>query len=455
MASSYPFLRRNFSLGVVHGSFVMLGMAFIDPVTVLPVFITKLGGSAALIGLVSALHGVGWFLPQVVASRLAATRALLISLYRGLAACRSVSLAGVGLSVIVIGSSGGHLFAALFIGFLLLTHLIGGLAAVPFLEITSKTIPVTSRGMYFGTRRLVGGIFGVVAGMVVAIVLGASAEERGIAQPVFVELQAMAHALGLIGHAFPVDYGVLFLLSWVSMSVGLAAFAFAGEPPARHVQSSYRIADHIRLGIGLLRSDMHYRRFFYVRVCWQLTAMAFPFYSAFAYTELGMGESLVGLFLALWVGSGVVANVMWGKLLDRYGNKSVLIATAVLSTLPPLVVLVIDRSDGSATTSLPVIAAVASTFFANGLIRSGRLISDLAYLLEYAPETRRPLYFGFMNSLSFPLMLSPLLGGVVLEVAGVRTLFTLAAVAAVGNVVISTRLHEPRRRADETVSYTT
>ena len=75
-----PHFKRNFALGVVNGALVNVGMAFLDPFTVLPVFIAKLGGSAALIGFVSALHGVGWFLPQLIASSLVATRRYVMNL---------------------------------------------------------------------------------------------------------------------------------------------------------------------------------------------------------------------------------------------------------------------------------------------------------------------------------------------------------------------------------------
>ena len=62
-ADGNEYYRRNFTLGVINGALINFGLAFFDPATVLPVFVSRLGGSAAMIGLVSAIHGVGWFLP--------------------------------------------------------------------------------------------------------------------------------------------------------------------------------------------------------------------------------------------------------------------------------------------------------------------------------------------------------------------------------------------------------
>jgi MFS family permease len=75
----------------------------------------------------------------------------------------------------------------------------------------------------------------------------------------------------------------------------------------------------------------------------------------------------------------------------------------------------------------------------------------MTYLLEFAPEDRRPLYVGFMNSLSFPVMLSPALGGVIIQVFSFRSLFAVSMVFALISLVLSARLIEPRstRPAEE------
>jgi MFS family permease len=99
---------------------------------------------------------------------------------------------------------------------------------------------------------------------------------------------------------------------------------------------------------------------------------------------------------------------------------------------------------GGASGSTPLFLLVASTFLLNGFVRSGRFVANHTYLLESAPPERRPMYIGFMNSLSFPFMLSPILGGIVAETLGYPALFTLGAMAAVANTVASARLAEPR-----------
>ncbi|MDH3215515.1 MAG: MFS transporter, partial [Candidatus Krumholzibacteria bacterium] len=176
MLENGKYFRRNFILGVVTGALINVGMAFLDPVTVLPVFVSRLGGSAAVIGFVSALHGVGWFLPQIFASRLAETRSRLINLYRTVTLIRVLAFAAVVCTVFLLDTENASVMLPVFVLMLLVAHLAGGFSAIPFLEITSKTIPVTSRGRFFGTRRVIGGALGVVAGILVGLILDSTDE---------------------------------------------------------------------------------------------------------------------------------------------------------------------------------------------------------------------------------------------------------------------------------------
>ena len=192
------YFRKNFLLGIATGASINLGMALLDPLTILPVFVSKLGGSAVMVGLVSALHGIGWFLPQILASRLAETRRYLINLYRILTTVRALALSGVVLCVFFIDSRQLGLFLTVFVSSLFLAHLAGGLSAIPFLEITSKTIPVTIRGKFFGTRRLIGGIGGILAGVVVGMVLDEQSERVHMSGAIFDFVEAAIRHAGLL-----------------------------------------------------------------------------------------------------------------------------------------------------------------------------------------------------------------------------------------------------------------
>jgi len=62
-------LRYNFAVGVMDGAFFGLALGFASFVTVLPLFVSTMTGSAILIGLIPAIHSVGWQLPQLFTAR--------------------------------------------------------------------------------------------------------------------------------------------------------------------------------------------------------------------------------------------------------------------------------------------------------------------------------------------------------------------------------------------------
>lgn len=450
--------RRNSTLGILNGMFVNLGNAFVDPFTVLPVFITTFGGSTVLVGFVSAAFFAGWFLPQIFVANIAQSRRRVLPIYAASAAFRFVGFAGAGASVFLIDPAQRTLILSCVCAGLTLNALAAGVAAVPFLEITSKTVPVHKRGSFFAGRRVVGGTLGVVAGLVIAAVLGGDPGAMWAQTRVYRAVTSVVDAIGWSGHEFPHDYGILIILGAVISTGGVIAYLFVREPDAQHVVRAAPLRTYLEEGFQLLKRMPDYRTFLRMRVCYQLSAMAFPFYATYAYTHLGFSQASVGVFVSIWVGAGVLSNAVWGRLLDRSGNRIVFVSTAAMSIAAPIAMLVLAgwRGSNSGPVGMGVFAIVASTFLLNGFVRSGRFIANQTYLLESAPPHRRPLYVGFMNSLSFPFMLSPILGGLLVSVVGYRSLFAVGGLAAVANLVASTRLVEPRRRVqaspDEPVS---
>ena len=68
------------------------------------------------------------------------------------------------------------------------------------------------------------------------------------------------------------------------------------------------------------------------------------------------------------------------------------------------------------------------------------------YLLEIAPEDRRPSYMAFMRVLQAPTVLMPLISGTVAEWISFEAAFFLSALAATTTLTLVLRLDEPRRQ---------
>ena len=334
--SAIKLSRRNQTLGIMNGMLVNLGNAFVDPFTVLPVFITTLGGSSIVVGFVTAAFTAFWFLPQVFVAGMAQTRRRVLPIYTASSIFRFIGFVGAGVSIFWIDPSRHGAIMVCVIAGLALNAFAAGVAGVPFLEITSKTVPMNQRGAFFGGRRVLGGILGVGAGILIAVVLGGDPGAMWARTRFYQWVKALALDAGLAGRPFPYDYGVLIIIGGVISAIGVLAYLFVEEPPAEHIGKPTPIRKQFADGFAMLRSLPDYRAFLWMRIFYQLTAMCFPFYATYAYVHLGFTQATVGLFVSIWLGAGVLSNLVWGPMLDRRGHRIVFLWTAVISVAPPI-----------------------------------------------------------------------------------------------------------------------
>ena len=59
-------LRYNFIVNLLDGGFFGFALGFASFITIIPLFVSRMTDSALLIGLVPAIHNVGWQFPQLL-----------------------------------------------------------------------------------------------------------------------------------------------------------------------------------------------------------------------------------------------------------------------------------------------------------------------------------------------------------------------------------------------------
>jgi hypothetical protein len=59
-------LRHNFLVNMGDGGFFGFALGFASFVTIIPLFVSQMTNSAALIGLIPGIHAMGWQLPQLL-----------------------------------------------------------------------------------------------------------------------------------------------------------------------------------------------------------------------------------------------------------------------------------------------------------------------------------------------------------------------------------------------------
>lgn len=418
--------RRNFTLGVINGALFRVGDVFVDTQMVLTWFLSQLGTSNVLIGLVSPLRFGGSFLLQMLAAGYVERKPYKLPFYRLISIFRSASLLVFAAIVALLPAHSPWLLWAFFI-MLTLFSLGAGLVGIPFMDVVGKVVPPRRRGAFFGQRMFWGGILALGSSSLVGLLL---AEPGGL--------------------HFPLNVAVLFFLAAVAMAVTAWSWAIVREPPSPvHGAADVRMLDRViaqfRRGLELLREDALFRRYVLVRLALTGGSWAAPFYIVYAERELGIEASMLGFYLGARTVASIGSNLIWGRVSDTLGNRKLLVLTNVVGVVPPLLALLI----GTANRSLPDASgwlgyAFATVFLIAGAFSSGSGIGITNYLLDLAPDAQRPMYLAFANTLFGLARFTEMASGLIVDGVGFGVLLAISAVFSAVALALSLVMAEPR-----------
>jgi len=389
-------LRFNFLVGLLDGGAFGLGMGFGSFTAIIPLFVHHLTDSALLIGLVPAIHNMGWQLPQLLtAGWISGVRR-----YKPLTLAMTVHerLPFLGLALLALLMPGSSKPVILTLSFLMLVWqgFGAGLAANPWTNLVSKVIPQEMHGTFFGTQ---------------------SAAFNGLAG-----VSALAAGLILSRVDSPRSFSVCFALTFAFMALSFIFLALTREtdsPRAEHGRS----APLLGRAMDVLRADANFRAFLAVRVLSQFAGMGFAFYVIYAVRRFGVSDAAAASLVAFLLIGQVVLSPAMGRLGDRWSHKGVMSVGALGASLSAV---------------LAWQAESPAWFYAIFLLEAVAIVAiwtiPLALSVGFAKhESERPLYVGLANTLPAPAaILAPAIGGWIVDAAGFSTMFILSALAGVG-----------------------
>ena len=145
-------LRFNFTVNVLDGGFFGAALGFASFITIIPLFVIKLTDSAVLIGLIPAIHAVGWQLPQLFT----APRVSRLRKYKRMALIMTLNerIPFLGLAIVAWFSPQLGIQWSLILTFVLLIWqgFGGGFTATAWQSLVAKIIPVNLYGRFFGVQ---------------------------------------------------------------------------------------------------------------------------------------------------------------------------------------------------------------------------------------------------------------------------------------------------------------
>ena len=412
-----PHLQRNFTLGVVSGVAYNLYASTLSTQLVMTWFVSELTDSNFLVSLLLPIEIGSWYVLQLLLSGHVQRRARGLPLYRAMGGIRVASLAALSAATFILDRP-GSLLLVFMIAFTA-NSLAAGAAALPFLNVVAKTIPLKRRGMYFGWRRFAGGLLGIAGAALV----------RTILAPGFT-------------FGFPDSYALLFTAGCLIPLVMVGSFSLVAEPRQAVGRRALIRSGSESSALREALRDSNYRRYLGLRVALAVGSYALPFYAVYARRVLNASSDRLGTYLLGSTLTGVLSNLLLGGLGDRYGNRLLVRLAALTAALPPAAALALSHLTG---TSLDQGALFTIIFALQGLHATAHSIGSNNYLLEIGSPAQRVTTIALAHGvIGFALLGSPL-SSVIVNQMGFAPLFAISMFSTLTAIVLSLGLDEPRR----------
>ena len=406
-------LRWNvLALGADYGLF-MVGLAFMSSATVLPAFAASLGASTVLVGAIPAVMTVGWFLPPLFTAAHAERLAEKLPFVLRWTVWERLPFLGLALIAFFLADRAPALSVWLLLAMLLLMTGFGGALMPAWTDLVARALPTRIRGRFFGLSSLAGTVGGLLGSALTAWVL-----------------QTMSASTA---------YGVCFLAATLFVGVSWIALAIVREPPAAVAPAQAGFWAHLGGVPTLLRRDTNFTWYLVARVFMFGAVTGSGFFTVYALRVLGAPVADVGYFTALFLAGQMAGQMLLGWVADHGGHRRVLVLASAMTTVMNVVAL----TAGSR-------GLFASVFALHGAFNAAIQVSAVNVLFEFAPTARQnPTYVGIERTFLAPFGFAlPLLGGLIIDVAGYGVVFGASAVfSVIGATVLFAVVRDPRHRA--------
>ncbi len=173
----------------------------------------------------------------------------------------------------------------------------------------------------------------------------------------------------------------------------------------------------------------------FARILISLATIADPFYVVYAKTDLGAPPATVGLYLGALSVASLLSNFLWSPLSDRAGNRTLMVLTVVSVSLVPLMALALSSLAATVPSGI-LFGAFALVFVLSGLALGAARIINNNMLLSIAPPAERATYIGFLNTVLGIVIFVPVIGGVLVDIAGFQVLFVLSLLSSASALLV-------------------
>jgi MFS family permease len=385
-------LRFNFTVNLLDGGFFGLALGFASFITIIPLFVSQMTDSALLIGLVPAIHNVGWLFPQLLTAGLVSRSKRIKPLVLWTTVHERIPFLGLAVVAWFLPQLGVR--TALILTFILLVWqgFGGGFTANAWTSLITKIMPSNLHGTFFGAQ------------------MAAFTGLEG--------LSAVAAGLILDRLDGPLDFTICFLAACVTFGVSFVFISLTREPDGRPRIVEGRPEGFWKESQRILKTNRNFVAFLFMRSLSQFAAMAFSFYIVYVVWTFGVSAAEAGFMTGVFLMASIVAGLVMGRLADRWSPRVVMVIGAVAATL-------------SAT--MAMLAPSANWFYVSFILTSMAIVAiwtlPLPLTVQFGTEEERPYYIGLSSTVTAPAtLLAPVIGGWLADTVGFQATFMVSVV---------------------------
>lgn len=251
-----------------------------------------------------------------------------------------------------------------------------------FSSLMADMVPVKISGRYFGARQCITMASGILSGFFVSWLLDT--------------LTAGGNLMG---------YTIVFCMAGIFGALDIACYFFVEFPPMKEKPPQEK-QENLSVMLRDVFSNKRYRSVILLLTVWSFcSSLSSPFYSVHMLGPMQMTYSEINLLSSIMINAAMlIFSGVWGKCIDRYGNKPVMrLSTFLLAFVPMLWLFTGPRR----------IFMVPVAEFYSGIIWAAVNLTVQNTYLYQAPEKNRSMYFAvyFCISQMLGVSLSYAVGG--------------------------------------------
>ncbi|NCB01115.1 MAG: MFS transporter [Spirochaetia bacterium] len=381
--------KRNYIAFLIHALFLALTMSFIDVNTVIPNMMGEMGAKSIHLGILSSIMVGGTSVMQLLFAILIIPLkkkkpALLIAIYIRVGA---LLLLGLFLFFNISGES-WVIWTLLFI--MAMFSFGGAFANISYTDILGRAIQTEKRKEFLMRKQLISSIGVIVSALSVKIILTSL--------------------------NYPKNYAFLFISGSFILLLATIGFWMIEEPINTSVQKE-PISKRFRLLYKAVKEDRNVRKYLLFINTSGVILSTIPFLILFGRTQFTIDGSVIGTFLLVQMGGGLLTNISLHTFYKREEYRPLLYLFIIIASTTPIIALLCSSSS----------TAYMITFIFSGAAIELYKIVTPGILLEISTDENRTLYTGLAGAGSIMNIIYPIIAGLLITLIGYYIVFILTS----------------------------